>query len=48
MTLVVVLLVLALIFGVGAVAKGLLWLGLIALVFIVVAAVMGRSALSSR
>lgn len=48
MTLVVVLLVLALIFGIGSVLKGLLWLGLIALVFIVVAGVMGRSALNSR
>lgn len=48
MTLVVVLLVLALIFGVGAVAKGFLWLALIALVFIVAAGVMGRTALSKR
>lgn len=48
MTLVVVLLVLALIFGIGSVLKGLLWLGLIAIVFVVVAGVMGRSALSSR
>lgn len=48
MTVVVVLLVLALIFGAGAVIKGFLWFGLVALVFIVVAGVMGRSALSSR
>ena len=48
MALVVVLLVLALIFGVGSVIKGFLWLGLIALVFVVVAGVMGRSALSKR
>ncbi|MEO6988391.1 MAG: hypothetical protein ABI239_07060 [Aquihabitans sp.] len=48
MAVVVVLLVLALIFGAGAVFKGLLWLGLVALAFIVVAGVLGRSALSSR
>lgn len=48
MTLVVVLIVLALLFGVGAVAKGFLWLGLIALAFLVIAGVMGRSAFGSR
>lgn len=48
MTLVVVLLVLALIFGVGAVFKSLFWLGLIALVFVVVAGVLGRAAFSKR
>ncbi len=41
MTVLVVLLLLALIFGIGAVVKGILWLGLIALVLLGVGVVLG-------
>lgn len=48
MSVLVILLILALLFGVGAVVKGLLWLGLIAVVLVIVAVVTGRNALSKR
>ncbi|QXC60898.1 hypothetical protein KSP35_21685 [Aquihabitans sp. G128] len=48
MAVIVVLLVLALIFGLGAVLKGLLWLALIAVALIVAAGFLGRAALSAR
>lgn len=41
MTLLVILLVLALVFGIGAVFKGLLWLLLISVVLVVAAGVFG-------
>lgn len=48
MPVIVVLVVLALIFGLGAVLKGLLWLALIAVLLVVVAGLLGRQALRGR
>lgn len=48
MVLLVVLIVLAVVFGLGAVIKGLFWLAVIAIVLAVVAALAARSAFRSR
>lgn len=48
MVLLVVLLILAVVFGVGAVLEGLFWLLLISLALVVVAVVAGKRLLSSR
>lgn len=47
MTALVIFLILALIFGVGSVLKGMLWLGLIALAFLIAAGVAARAAFRS-
>lgn len=48
MPVVVILIILALIFGVGSVLKGILWLGLIAIALIVVAGAVARALFSDR
>lgn len=48
MTLLVILLILALIFGVGSVLKGILWLGIIAIALLVGAGVAAKIGLSKR
>lgn len=48
MAVIVVVVVLALVFGLGAVIKGLLWLGLIALALIVLAGFAARQAFRNR
>lgn len=48
MAIVVILLVLALIFGIGSVIEGLFWLTAIAVVMVLVAGLLGRNLLTRR
>lgn len=48
MTVVIILLILALIFGVGAVIEGIFWGLLITLALVIAAVVFGRNAIRSR